>query len=155
MKYLTKAEFKTAVGNLENLRGSRFARTLWNDWGEGIFNFIDMEPGIIYIKLMNNSSSTIQYLTLNDSSINREWVGIYNSTTITTLNAPMNCEIYSTTSLLTIHQYKIPTILTDKNSLTYWNAGRLKLNGYSDKALKIYTWSYVPPFMNWVENPFD
>ena len=143
MKYLTKTEFKTAVGNLENLRGSRFARTLWNDWGEGIFNFIDMEPGIIYIKEIKGSSPTIQYLTLNDSSINREWVRIYNSTTITTLNAPMNCEIYSTTSP-TNQYYQSIYINTEKNALTYGN------------ARKIYTYGSIsPPFMNWAENPFD
>ena len=155
MKYLTKAEFKTAVGNLENLRGSRFARTLWNDWGEGIFNFIDMEPGIIYIKEIKGSSPTIQYLTLNDSSINREWVRIYNSTTITTLNAPMNCEIYSTTSP-TNQYYQSIYINTEKNALTYGNARRLELNGYVNKTLKIYTYGSIsPPFMNWAENPFD
>ena len=154
MKYLTKAEFKTAVGNLENLKGSRFARTLWNGWGEGILNFIDMEPGIIYIKVMNNSSPTIQYLTLNDSSINREWVGIYNSTTITTLNAPMNGEHYTTSP--TNQYYQSISINTEKNALTYWNAGRLQLNGYSDKTLKIYTYGSIgPPFMNWLENPFN
>ena len=156
MKYLTKTEFKEIVGRLQILRAGGSIQSRLELWSEGIFNFIDMEPGIIYIKSMNNSSATIQYLTLNDSSINREWVGIYNSTTITTLNAPMNCEIYSTTSLLTIHQYKIPTILTDKNSLTYWNAGRLQLNGYSDKTLKIYTYGSIgPPFMNWLGNPFN
>ena len=154
MKYLTKTEFKEIVEKSEKLRAYSSIQSRLELWSEGIFNFIDMEPGVIYIRVMNEWEP-IQYLTLNDSSINREWVGIYNSTTITTLNAPMNCEIYSTTSLLTIHQYKIPTILTDKNSLTYWNAGRLQLNGYSDKALKIYTWSYVPPFMNWTSNPFD
>lgn len=155
MKYLTKTEFKTAVGDLENLKGSRFARTLWNDWGEGRLNFIDMEPGIIYIKVMKGSS--IKYMTLTDSSINREWVGIYNSTTITTLNAPMNCEIYSIPCSGPFpHQSKFPTIVTDNSGLTYWSAGRLQLNGYSHKTLKIYTYGSIsPPFMNWAENPFD
>ena len=153
MKYLTKTEFKTAVGDLENLKGSRFARTLWNDWGEGRLNFIDMEPGIIYIKVMKGSS--IKYMTLTDSRTNREWVGIYNSTTITTLKAPMNCSIYSTTNQFT-NQPILPSINTERNALTYWNAGRLQLNGYVDKTLKIYTYDSIgPPFMNWTSNPFD
>ena len=176
MKYLTKTEFKEIVGRLQILRAGDSIQSRLELWSEGRFNFIDMEPGIIYKKvmgelppptiqyvpqadspqIMNNLPPTIQYLTLKDSSINREWVGIYNSTTITTLNAPMNCEIYSISIPQFLHQSKFPTILTVNSGLTYWRAGRLQLNGYSDNTLKIYTYGSIsPPFMNWVENPFN
>ena len=155
MKYLTKTEFKEIVGRLQILRAGGSIQSRLELWGEGIFNFIDMEPGIIYIKVMKGSSPYIQYLTLNDSSINREWVGIYNSTTITTLNAPMNCEIYSTTSP-TNQYYQSISINTEKHALTYGDYRGLELNGYVNKTLKIYTYDSIGlPFMNWTSNPFD
>ena len=153
MEYLTKTEFKEIVEKSEKLRAYSSIQSRLELWSEGIFNFIDMEPGIIYIKEIKGSSPTIQYLTLNDSSINREWVRIYNSTTITTLNAPMNCEIYSYS--ISVKSGAISKIAPMQSGLTYGLARGLKLNGYSDKALKIYTWSYVPPFMNWTSNPLE
>ena len=154
MKYLTKAEFKTAVGRLEKLRTYSSTQSRLELWSEGIFNFIDMEPGVIYIRVMNEWEP-ILYMTLIDSSINREWVGIYNSTNITKLNALRKCEIYSTTSP-TNQYYQSISINTDKNALTFWWAGRLELNGYVDKTVKIYTYGSIgPAFMNWVVNPFN
>ena len=145
MEYLTKTEFKEIVEKSEKLRAYSSIQSRLELWSEGIFNFIDMEPGIIYIKVMNNSPPTIQYMTLTDSRTNRGWV--------TTLNAPMNCEIYSYS--ISVKSGAISKIAPMQSGLTYGLARGLKLNGYSDKALKIYTWSYVPPFMNWTSNPLE
>jgi hypothetical protein len=155
MKYLTKTQFKEIVGRLEKLRGYSPMESRLELWSEGIFNFIDMEPGIIYIRVMNEWEP-ILYMTLIDSSINREWVGIYNSTTITKLNALRKCEIYSTTLPEPIYQSKTPTIGSEKVSVTYWWAGGLVLNGYGYKTVKIYTYGSISPqFMNWADNPFE
>jgi len=161
MTYLTKTKFTEEALKLEKIKaGSSNPRLKL--WGEGRINFIDMEPGIIYLKTTDSygNRGVYQYFTLADSKENRDWVGLYDSTTIlhTSPSELPSCEFF----IIYVNNIRetISISNTVRAALTFPERGVGNvLNGWASHLLQIYELpvNLIGKFINWSidNNPLE
>jgi len=152
MKYLTKTEFKTVVGNLARSGGGwRNKVKLYSETG---IKLIDMKPGIIYIK--HNETGAPIFMTLTPFPENEDWVGIFDVKNLGVVHkGGLHCSYYTAIT----HSINLGCFEAQQKSspLTYSDGGDIKANGWFDYGLTVYRYnpSMTLGFMNWASNPLE
>ena len=154
VKYLTKTEFKTAVGDLARSGGGWGSKVKF--YSEKGIKLIDMEPGVIYIK-QNERNSPI-FMTLTPFSENEDWVGIFDVNNLGIVHKRrLHCSYYTVAISKILPRLNVFGAVQKSSPLTYSDGGDIKANGFFDYSITIYR--YNPPtnleFMNWVSNPLE
>tara|TARA_R110000803_G_scaffold174653_1_gene237276 strand:+ start:205 stop:681 length:477 start_codon:yes stop_codon:yes gene_type:complete len=156
MKYLTKTEFKTAVGDLERSIGGWGNKVKF--YSETGIKLIDMKPGIIYLFEANNGG--FKYIALSKDltgNKNKKWVGIFDSKDLPLNLTRVYCSYYSYYSTGIAEYAKVYEHITP---LTYKNMdGTTKYTHYGGdggyRDFYMYGQSMNLEFMNWTSNPLE